>query len=1070
EALPPDFERQTIRRGTEWFVKSRLLVHPSWQERYDRPSNMGPPTQDWPWGHRAGPRPDPSWAIGDGSLGMLEGFRSRILRDGSQAVIWWRRHDNSGEIAGAMTMAGALLQDERFQQIGGHLGDWLYTQSLMTQGDRADPNNGAFGLAGWNDVPRYYGNTHGYDVYYADDNARGMLGMIKAAAALKTERWDERLAHCLLANLRITSRLGFSPERMDGPLPPDQWRSRCDSQFTFFDPHHQAYLQACYLWAYRQTGDRLFLDRAKSAIRLTMEAYPDRWKWTNGQITLERARFILALAWLVRVEDTPEHRAWLDRMVKDLLTDQVACGAIRTRIVHSPTSNEAYGTGETSLVEHNGDPVSDLLYESNFALVGLHEAAAATSNADYRKAEDKLAEYICRIQARSETHPDLDGVWYRGFDFHRWQYWAADADVGWSLWSTETGWTQAEILSTLVLRQLDTSLWEYTAASKISRPLDLWRKKMLPAEALSDRAQINLSGIWSFQVDRQNAGETNSWFADEYDVKSWREVDVPVAFDNCGPDMDRYIGVGWFCKHVHVPESFRGRRIVLHFEGINYNAKVWLNGKRVGENHDAFLPFTLPINDAVKIGAENQITLRVDNLRTRGQFPLFEGWHGQGGFLREACVMATDQTHLLRTFVEAEPAPGGGQLRLRAAVTNGVNRALPLQIQVRVLDAKGKELTTLRSAAASLAPGQVGELTVEGAVPGVQSWSPKTPVLYTAHVTLMSCETPLDVLTRRVGFRRVEVKDAKILLNGEPLFLMGFNRHEDSPRTGMAVDLAQAREDYTAMKQMGCNYVRLCHYPHHPGELDLCDELGLLVLAENGMNGWGQTDRPHPNGGADLTPAETPLVVEHAKRTLRKMVLRDNHHPSIILWSVGNENSEGRTDISKANDELIQYGQTLDRSRPWTHVSFSHGATNAESFYRFDDVIVVNVYASLYVSGWVIGSANLEAKLPQATSYLQGVLAKLHAQFPQKPIVVGEFGYPGGENGARGGELQALATEAEFKGLSGPYVAGGALWLYARHTWATKAFYSEGNLISPYGYVSRDRKTSFPALSVVERL
>ena len=480
EALPRDFERQAIRRGTEWFVKSRLLMHPSWQERYDRPANMGPPTKDWPWGHRTGPRPDPSWAIGDGSLGMLEGFRSKILGDGSQAVLWWRRHDNSGEIAGAMTMAGALLRDKRFRQMGDNLGDWLYTQSVTTQGDRVDPKNGAFGLAGWNDVPRYYGNTHGYDVYYADDNARGMLGMIKAAAALKTDRWDERLAQCLLANLRITSQLGFSPERLDGPLPPDQWRSRFQSRFTFFCPHHQAYMQACYLWAYRQTGDRLFLDRAKSAIRLTMEAYPDHWTWTNGQITLERARFILALAWLVRVEDTPEHRAWLDRMVKDLLTDQVECGAIRTRIVRSPNSNEAYGTGETSLVEHNGDPVSDLLYESNFALVGLHEAAAATGNAEYRQAEDKLAEYICRIQAKSEAHPELDGVWYRGFDFQRWQYWAADADVGWGLWSTETGWTQAEILSTLVLRQWHTSLWEYTAASKISRPLATWCRQMLP--------------------------------------------------------------------------------------------------------------------------------------------------------------------------------------------------------------------------------------------------------------------------------------------------------------------------------------------------------------------------------------------------------------------------------------------------------------------------------------------------------------------------------------------------------------------------------------------------------------
>jgi hypothetical protein len=319
-------------------------------------------------------------------------------------------------------------------------------------------------------------------VYYADDNARGMLGMITAAAALQTDRWDERLAQCLLANLRMTSRLGFSPERVNGPLPPDAWRERFASEFTFFCPHHQAYLQACLLWAYRQGGDRLFLERAKRAIRLTMEAYPDQWVWTNGQMTIERARFLLPLAWLVRVEDTPEHRGWLDRLVTDLLADQVDCGAIRTRIVQSPAGNEAYASRETSLVEQNGDPVSDLLYECNFALLGLHEAAAATGIPAYRAAEDKLAHYICRIQARSEKHPELDGVWYRGFDFQRWEYWAADADVGWSLWSTETGWTQGELITTLVMRQLQTSVWDYSANATIARHLEEWGRRMLASD------------------------------------------------------------------------------------------------------------------------------------------------------------------------------------------------------------------------------------------------------------------------------------------------------------------------------------------------------------------------------------------------------------------------------------------------------------------------------------------------------------------------------------------------------------------------------------------------------------
>jgi beta-glucuronidase len=593
---------------------------------------------------------------------------------------------------------------------------------------------------------------------------------------------------------------------------------------------------------------------------------------------------------------------------------------------------------------------------------------------------------------------------------------------------------------------------------------------MLPDETQPDRAQISLSGNWSFQADRKNEGESAGWFADEHDMKSWRGVDVPVAFDNCGPDMNRYAGAGWFRKQVHVPESFRGKRVVLSFEGINYNAKVWVNGKPVGENHDAFLPFTLPINDTVKIGAENKITVRVDNLRTRGQFPLFEGWCGQGGFTREACVVATDETYLLQTFIEAEPAAGGGQLRLRAAVANGADRAMPLKMRVRVLDSKGGELTTLQSAVSSFAPGQGGKLSVEGIVPDAQAWSPDSPALYTAHVTLLSDGKPLDALTRRVGFRRVEVKEAKVILNGQPVFLKGFNRHEDSPRTGMAVDLAQAGMDFIAMKKMGCNYVRLCHYPHHPGELDLCDELGIMVLAESAMNEWGHVDHPDPNGGFALAPEDAPLIMENARRTLRKMVQRDNHHPSIILWSISNENAEERSDVAEGNGELLRYGKTLDRSRPWTHVSNCHQKPGWESFYRFDDVIVVNVYPS-HQPQVERTAATLAAGLPEATKYMENVLAKLHQQFPAKPIVIGEFGYLDGESGPESARLQTIATEAEIKGLNAAYVAGCALWVYARHPWANQASYAGGkSIISPYGYVSHDRKTRFPALSVVERL
>jgi hypothetical protein len=432
---------------------------------------------------------------GDGSLGVLEGFDARILADGTQPVRWWLRNDCNGEIAGAMALAGMTWQNPVWQKTAGNIGDWLYFHSRMAGGDRADPGHPAYGLIGWNDSPHYCGpgSMDGYAVYYGDDNARSMLGMMLAAAALQTDRYDERLLKCLLANLRLSGRFGFQPDRIDqGPLGKAGWQHYFNSRTVSYSPHYQATLWACYLWAYKQTGFEPFRQRAKSGIGMTMAAYPDRWVWTNG-IQQERAKMLLALAWLVRTEDTPEHRAWLRRIATDLLAAQDPCGAIREEIgkpgqsggCPPPASNEAYGTTEAPLIQKNGDPASDLLYTCNFAFAALHEAAAATGDPLYREAEDRLAEFLCRIQIRSETHPELDGGWFRAFDFKRWEYWASNTDAGWGAWCIESGWTQSWITIVLALRQQRTSLWEFTAASRIGRHLDPLKQTMLPDAALT---------------------------------------------------------------------------------------------------------------------------------------------------------------------------------------------------------------------------------------------------------------------------------------------------------------------------------------------------------------------------------------------------------------------------------------------------------------------------------------------------------------------------------------------------------------------------------------------------------
>jgi len=486
--LPADVERQALQRGAEWYRKSGLLVHPSWQARYDRPANQGPATADWPDGHRAGPGAGRGEPSGDGSLGLLEGFRSKIYYDGSQSVVWWRRADNNAESAGALALAGSVLKQPEFTRIGSNLADWLTGQSVLYNGPFADPKHAAFGLAGWNDVPRYFGGANGYDQIWGDDNARAWLGLLRTAAALGTDRFDERLAQQLLAMMRLTGRKGFTFPHTELPsLASGGWERHFKGSSEDLSPHYQAYVQACLLWGAKATGFPLFQERATKGIRRMMEGYPQGWSATNDQYNQERARMLLALAWLVRLDDTPEHREWLRRVATDLTADMDPCGAILTKIKQGPASNDAYGTGETTLVQANGDPNTDLLYTVNFALVGLHEAGAATGEALYRDAADKIVHFLCRVQVKSEVQPQLDGGWLRGFDYRRWEYWGSDADIGWSLYTMETGWISGEILSVLALRQMKTSLWDLTATSTIERHFKAWRERMLPDEVLSDK-------------------------------------------------------------------------------------------------------------------------------------------------------------------------------------------------------------------------------------------------------------------------------------------------------------------------------------------------------------------------------------------------------------------------------------------------------------------------------------------------------------------------------------------------------------------------------------------------------
>lgn len=458
--LPAEIEREALQRGIDWFRHARMLVDDQWEAEADRRRLAYP--------DGTGPGPEADWPVGDGRCGVLEGVSSAIRHDGSQFVRYYLRNDCAGETAMAMAVSSALSGASEERNAAANLSNFLFFHSNLAENHRTSPQYPLHGLLRFS-TDELYGHA-----YYGDDTARSVLGVLTVAHLLNDSQWDKAVLRTLLATLRTTGPQGFRGCRLEeGELLQRGWRFYRDEPRVNYRPHYEGWVWAAYLRAWEATGYRPFLTAAQSAIAMTMAAYPDGWHWTNG-IQQERARMLLPLAWLVRVEDTTEHRRWLRQMTEALLAGEDACGAIREELGRPemgryapPATNAAYGADEAPLIQHNGDPLCDLLYTMNFALVGLHEAAAATGESAYAEAEERMVRFLCRIQVRSEAHQALDGAWFRAFDYRHWEYWASNSDQSWGAWCVETGWTQAWITTVLGMRLLGTSLWALTGGTQL---------------------------------------------------------------------------------------------------------------------------------------------------------------------------------------------------------------------------------------------------------------------------------------------------------------------------------------------------------------------------------------------------------------------------------------------------------------------------------------------------------------------------------------------------------------------------------------------------------------------------
>ncbi|MEJ2385392.1 MAG: glycoside hydrolase family 2 TIM barrel-domain containing protein, partial [Xanthomonadales bacterium] len=439
------------------------------------------------------------------------------------------------------------------------------------------------------------------------------------------------------------------------------------------------------------------------------------------------------------------------------------------------------------------------------------------------------------------------------------------------------------------------------------------------AEPKRSSRYLTLAGDWAFHWSPNPAARPADFYAPEYATADWDRIAVPSNWQLEGYGLPIYANarypfdisalraprdwnpVGSYRRSFTLPDDWRtdpGERVYLHFEGVDSGFYVWLNGRQVGYSQGSRTPAEFDVSEFVQDG-ENVIAVEVyrwsdgayledqDFWRLSGIFRDVYLWQGAPGGVRDIEVTA-----------DYEPADGSGRLELSVA-TRGPD---PVALAAELLDTDG---TRLGEFSGTRAPGSADGPDWTLDLETVAPWSAESPNLYTLLVTVADGDWR-EVVPLRIGFRRVEIRDSVLWVNGKAVVLKGVNRHEHEPDTGHAVTREGMLRDIALMKQHNIIAVRTSHYPNVPEWYRLCDEYGLYVIDEANLetHGFGRGDPQH------VLANHPDWRQAHVDRVTR-MIERDRNHPAVIAWSLGNESADGPNLLA-----AYRAAKRLDNRRP----------------------------------------------------------------------------------------------------------------------------------------------------------
>ena len=497
------------------------------------------------------------------------------------------------------------------------------------------------------------------------------------------------------------------------------------------------------------------------------------------------------------------------------------------------------------------------------------------------------------------------------------------------------------------------------------------------------RKTTSLNGPWHYIVDVQEEGyydyrmNPTRWgfFRNqkpqkpedliEYDFDKAEEMTIPSDWNTRDERLFFYEGTVWFYKKFQRPAADPSRRTLLYFGAVNYDSHVYVNGEHVGHHIGGFTPFNFDVTDKLKDG-ENFVIVKVDNKRHAEDVPtqIFDWWN-YGGITRDVLLVDVPATYVENYSLQLLSLEGR-----RLGFTVKLNKAeAGKQVTLNIPELKiNKVLTT----------GSDGTATTYMKAKPVL-WSPATPKLYKVEITMDG-----ETLTDEVGFRKIETRGKQILLNGEPIFLKGISIHEEKPNGGGRANCtADAHTLLSWAKELGCNFVRLAHYPHNEYAVREAERMGILVWSEIPVY-W-------------TIAWKNFSTYQNAEAQLQDMIARDHNRANVIIWSIANE-----TPHSPERDQflgrLATYARTQDSTRLISMAMEVTGASNyhnrlQDNMNKYVDVVSFNQYI-----GWY-RDVNDAPKMTWEIPY-------------NKPVIISEFG--GGAKAGYHGEKNQRWTE-EFQ-------------------------------------------------------